>query len=352
MKKQTIVIALSGGVDSAVAALLLKKQGYNIIAAFMKNFSDTKDPITGECNWKKEKLEAQKIASHLKIPLITFDFEKEYKTKVIRPMIQDYKKGLTPNPDVSCNTIIKFPLFWKKTKALKADYMATGHYARTKKTSKGYHLLSGKDKTKDQSYFLSELTQKDLEHTLFPVGNLTKLEVRKIAKRNKFPNHDKKSTRGICFVGKVNLKSFLEKTIKNKPGKVKDHNNNTIGTHPGTSYYTIGQRAAPSSEIILDKPNKKYYIAEKKGNTLTVAPQGHQILKTKTIKIKSLKLINRKQKIQPNIKARIRHLAPLLSGKLTKDTFKLKKPIEGIAPGQQIVLYKNQELIASGQITN
>jgi tRNA-uridine 2-sulfurtransferase len=352
MNKQTVVIALSGGVDSAVAALLLKRQGYKVIAAFMKNFSDSKDPVTGQCSWKKEKLSAQKIASHLNIPLVTFDFEKEYKSKVIKPMINSYKQGKTPNPDISCNSIIKFPLFWKKAQKYKPNYMATGHYARIKKTKKNYQLLSGKDKTKDQSYFLSELSQEELKHTLFPVGNLIKEEVRKIAKKNKFPNHDKKSTSGICFVGKVNLKSFLEKSIKNKPGLVLSPNNQKIGTHPGISYYTIGQRAAPSAGINLDKTNKKYYIAKKKGNTLIAAPEGHKILKTKTIKIKTLKLINPKNTFPKNLKARIRHLGPLLQGNLIKNTFTLKNPIQGIAPGQQIVLYKNQELIASGQIAN
>ena len=166
-KQKTVLLGLSGGVDSSVAALLLKKQGYNVIAVFMKNFSDIKNPLTKECNYLEDKKIAQKIAAILNIPILILNFEKEYKKYVIEPMFDAYKNGLTPNPDIVCNKIIKFPLLWKKAETIKADYIATGHYARIKEKSEGYQLLSGKDKTKDQSYFLSELSQSDLSHTHF-----------------------------------------------------------------------------------------------------------------------------------------------------------------------------------------
>lgn len=358
-QNKTVVIGLSGGVDSAVAAFILQKQGYKVIGAFMKNFSDTKNPLTGECNWVEEKKMAQKVASHLGIPLVTFDFEKEYKSLVIEPMIKNYKKGLTPNPDIACNTIIKFPLFWKAANKLGADLIAMGHYARIKKTTKGYNLLMGKDKSKDQSYFLSELSQEDLSHTLFPIGELTKEKVRKIAKKNRFPNWDKRSTRGICFVGKVNIKSFLEKTVKNKRGKVVDPEGKKIGTHPGNTYYTIGQRVGPHLGIDIIKPKGKeqerWYVSKKlNGNILVIAPEDHPSLANKKMSLRSLHLINPQEKIPSNLKARIRHLGKLYSGKLALKSgfyqFTLSRPITAIAPGQSIVIYSKDKLIGSGEI--
>ena len=351
---------MSGGVDSSVSALLLKKQGYKVIGAFMKNFSDSKNKLTGECLWLQDKKDAQKIAAILKIPLVTFDFEKEYKKQVIEPMFKAYAQGLTPNPDIQCNLIIKFPLFWKHAKKqLKADYIAMGHYAKIKKTSKGFELFAGKDKNKDQSYFLYKLSQKDLSHTLFPIGNYTKEQIRAIAKKNHFSNYNKPGTKGICFVGKVNMKSFLEKKIKQKPGKVLDAEGNIIGKHPGISYYTIGQRIGPHICIEITKPKGeeqlKWYIAKKiKPNTIIAAPEGHPILKKKFVIIKSLHLINPKEKIPQQLKARIRHLGQFYPGKLTKKSnkyiFTFKSPVSSIAEGQSLVLHHKNQVIGGGEI--
>ncbi|MCX6749327.1 MAG: hypothetical protein NTW17_01105, partial [Candidatus Pacearchaeota archaeon] len=221
-EKPRVLLAMSGGVDSSVSALRLKKQGYEVIGAFMKNWSDTKNSI-GECSWKDDRKEAIFIASQLGIPLITLDFEKQYKKDVVESMFNMYKKGITPNPDIDCNQKLKFPLLWKTAKKLDADFIATGHYARIKKIAgrknvsiknkaindkvsvklnsltgkRGdniqYNLLRAKDETKDQSYFLYRLSQKDLERSLFPIGELTKKQVREIAKKNKFPNYNRKS---------------------------------------------------------------------------------------------------------------------------------------------------------------
>jgi len=354
--QKTVVIGLSGGVDSAVAALLLKKQGYKVIGAFMKNFSDTKNPYTKECFYLEDKKMAQKIALQLKIPFIIFDFEKQYKKYVIGKMYKDYKSGITPNPDILCNKIIKFPLFWQEAQHFKANFIAMGHYARIKKTNRGYNLLAGKDKSKDQSYFLSELSQSDLKHTLFPLGNLTKREVRNIAKKNHFPNWSKHGTVGICFVGQVNMQSFLKKKIKPKSGIVKDPDNNIVGTHEGVQYYTIGQKVGEHIGISIKKPKsfaqKRFYVAKKiKPNTLIVSPENHPLLFKKQINLKSLHLINPRDKMsKSNLKVRIRHLGQLHSGKLMKNTFIFDKPTKSIAPGQIAVLYEKNKVIASAEI--
>ncbi|HLF53549.1 MAG TPA: tRNA-specific 2-thiouridylase, partial [Candidatus Nanoarchaeia archaeon] len=198
--KKTVLLGLSGGVDSAVSALLLKKQGFNVIGLFMQTFreeSRSKNPCKSKSSMTDEKM-AKIIAKMLKIKFIPKDYKKEYYKKVIMPMIKDYQKGLTPNPDIVCNKLIKFPYLLEEAKRLGADYIATGHYARIKKTKFGFQLLQGKDIAKDQSYFLYDLDQKTLSKTLFPIGNLKKEEVRKIAERHNFPNWDKPGTAGIC----------------------------------------------------------------------------------------------------------------------------------------------------------
>ena len=253
MKKLKILVAMSGGVDSSVAALLMKKKGYEVIGAFMKNWSDTKDPITGECSWREDRRIALKIAAKLNIPFITLDFEKQYKKEVVDEMFKKYKKGITPNPDIDCNQKVKFPLLWKAAQKLKADYIVTGHYARIKKGRNGCELLRAKDESKDQSYFLYRLNQNDLKLSLFPIGDYTKKEIRKIAEKNNFHNFNRKSTVGICFIGKVNLKQFLQKKIKPKPGKILNPEGRQIGIHDGIYYYTIGQRIGPRFGIDLER---------------------------------------------------------------------------------------------------
>lgn len=360
MKKQKVLMAMSGGVDSSVAALILKQEGYEVIGAFMKNWSDTKNDF-GQCTWIADRAEAMKIASKLKIPLITLDFEKQYRSLVVDEMFSMYKKGITPNPDVDCNNKVKFPLLWKAAKKLKADFIATGHYARTKNKE----LLRAKDESKDQSYFLYRLSQEDLRHTLFPIGNLTKKQVREIAKKNKFQNHDRKSTVGICFIGKVNLKKFLQARISPKKGKILNPEGTQIGTHDGIYYYTIGQRIGPrfGIEISKEDDNKKkvrrWYVAskDKKKNEIIAAPEGHKILLRKEIIIKNTHWINKQPSKNKPIKlhSRIRQVGELLSSKLHykngKYRITLTKAITGISEGQAIVLYKGKKILGGGVIS-
>ena len=363
MNQKTVLLALSGGVDSAVSALLLKKQGYNVIGLFMQTFRDKinqKNPCKSKSSMTDEKM-AELIAKKLKIKFISKDYKKDYYNKVIVPMIGDYKKGLTPNPDIVCNKLIKFPYLLKEAEKLKADYIATGHYAQIRKTKDGnYQLFAGKDQTKDQSYFLYELNQRILSKTLFPVGNLTKEQVRKIAEKHNFPNWNKPGTKGICFLGKTQgIKSFLETKIKQKKGKILSPERNILGTHQGTAYYTIGQRIEEHLRLSINKPKefaqKRYYIAEKrKGNIIIAAHENHpSLLKNKVI-IKSLHLIGPSALIPHSLTARIRHLGQFYQGKLKKSNrkylFAFKKPIESLAEGQSIVLYNKNQVIGGGEI--
>ena len=325
----------------------------------MKNFSDTKDPMTNRCSWKKERDMAMKIAYSLNMPFITLDFEKEYKKQVINPMFENYKKGKTPNPDILCNSIIKFPLLWKAAKRLNASMIATGHYSRIKRDAKGYHLLTANDLSKDQSYFLAELSEEDLSHILFPIGNYAKKQIREMAKKHKFPNWNKQSTRGVCFIGDIDFHKFLREKIKEKPGKVISPEGLVLGSHKGIAFCTIGQKALPSQGILINKPKnqaqERFYVAEKrKNNILVVAPEGHPALKRKKILIKSLHLINKNRKIPKQIKARIRHLGSFHLGQLNKTKsgweFTFSNPLEALAEGQYIALYKGQEVIGCGEM--
>jgi tRNA-specific 2-thiouridylase len=369
LNKTKVLLAMSGGVDSSVAALLLKKQGYEVIGAFMKNWSDTKDPLTGRCAWRTERKIALKIASQLDIPLITLDFEKQYKRDVIEKMFDKYKKGITPNPDIDCNQKIKFPLLLKAAKKMKINLIATGHYARVKKNkNRIYELLRGKDESKDQSYFLYKINQNELSHCLFPIGDYSKEQIREIANKNNFPNYNKKGTVGICFVGKVNLKKFLQKKIKPKKGKILNPDGKIIGEHDGIYYYTIGQRLGPRYGFELDRGNKnkpsKWYVAKKdvKKNILVAAPEGHIINFRKEIIARDIQFIDNSliSKIKRGNKlkvfSRIRHVGELLPSTLFYDKksnqFKvtLNKAITGISEGQAIVLYQGEKVLGGGEI--
>ena len=274
MKK--VVIGLSGGVDSSVAAYLLKKQGYEVIALFMINWHDRTGTLTGQCTWEDDALIAKMVSKKLDIPFHIVDLSKDYEQRVVNYMFAEYEKGHTPNPDVLCNREIKFDIFADECRKLEADYMATGHYCRKEKITKDnqtiYRLLAGSDLNKDQSYFLCQLNQEQLAGTLFPIGHLQKSEVRKIALEQQLPTAARKDSQGICFVGKVDLPTFLQQKLEPKTGNVieiaasfiekkknvernpdnfkklcfpypyKPWNGKVIGEHKGAHFYTIGQR--------------------------------------------------------------------------------------------------------------
>lgn len=252
--KKTVFIGLSGGVDSSVSAAILKDKGYDVIGVFIRTWH----PDFIKCNEEEERMDAMRVAAHLDIPFLTFDLEKEYKKGVADYMIEEYKKGRTPNPDVMCNREVKFGAFLNKALAMGADYVATGHYAQNIKNK----LAKGKDENKDQSYFLWTLTSTQLEKIIFPVGGLEKTKVRKLAEKYKLPTASKKDSQGICFLGDIDLKDFLKHYIKTKPGKVLNEKGEEIGVHDGAVFSTLGERHGFT--ITAKTPNdKRYYIVGK-----------------------------------------------------------------------------------------
>ena len=223
-KNTRVVVALSGGVDSSVAAYLLTQQGYDVVGIFMKNWHDDTVTISNECPWLEDSNDALLVAEKLGIPFQTVDLSEQYQEKIVDYMFKEYEQGRTPNPDVLCNREIKFDVFMKIAESLGADYVATGHYCRKGTIQNNgkevFQLLAGKDGNKDQSYFLCQLNQKHLDKILFPIGNLKKTEVREIAKKNNLITAEKKDSQGLCFVGKVSLPDFLQQKLKKKTGNV------------------------------------------------------------------------------------------------------------------------------------
>lgn len=266
MKK--VFVGLSGGVDSSVSALLLKQQGFDVTGVYIKGWQPDWIP----CTWKDDRISALRTAAHLDIPFITLDLEQTYKTKVVNYILEEYAKGNTPNPDMLCNRDIKFGEFLKWSLEMGAEFVATGHYAITQERQ----LLESNDKEKDQSYFLSQLTQKELKHILFPIGHLQKSEVRKIATENNLPVATRKDSQGICFVGDLEMKDFLKRELNPQKGKVVNENGEEIGEHDGAILYTIGERHGfKINKKEGDENIHKYYVVAKdvKNNTIIVSEQ-------------------------------------------------------------------------------
>lgn len=341
-----ILVGLSGGVDSAVAALLLKQQGYDVQAAFMKNFSD-KVNIKGECPWLKDREEAYRVAAKLDISIQTFDFEEIYQKKIVQYIFDTYQAGQTPNPDILCNNEIKFKLFLNKALKLGFDKIATGHYARIKQNKDKYHLLKGIDPDKDQSYFLAGLNQKQLSKSLFPIGSFKKTKVRELARQAELPNAERKDSQGICFVGKVDLKTWLQQQIKPKTGDIVDTEGNKLGQHEGVWYYTIGQRKG-----LNIGGSGPWYVAIKdiKNNKLIVSKSEDDELYTKHIKISNLYWLSKEYKLPLKAKAKIRYRQEDQAMKLFDNHVEFKKSQKGVASGQTLAVYKKDELIASAII--
>ncbi|MFB6212283.1 MAG: tRNA 2-thiouridine(34) synthase MnmA, partial [Candidatus Magasanikbacteria bacterium] len=365
-KNQTVFVAMSGGVDSSVATYLLKEAGYDVVGIFMRCFN-----VDG-CA-KKDAQDARRVAQHLEIPFYVWDFEEEYKNKVVEYMIEGYAKGATPNPDVMCNREIKFGLFLDKALEVGADRIATGHYVKLKeqtpnkksqKTSnKVYELLEAEDAHKDQSYFLWTLRQEELKKCLFPIGDYQKSEVRNVADNNGLPVADKPDSQGICFLGQVDLSEFLSRYIPKKEGPIVDMHGNEMGTHEGVWLYTIGQRrlGVEYNPPAGDSNPKPHYVAEKdlESNTLVMAEgSSNPALFEKKVKLRDVNFIdsNRAPEDEIKVQARIRYNQPLFDAILTKREngylLKFKNPQKFVSAGQSAVFYNKNSLNANLHPTN
>lgn len=338
---------MSGGVDSSVSAALLKKAGYDVTGVFIKVWQP--DWIT--CTWKEDRLDAMRVAAKLEIPFITLDLEKEYKEEVVDYMIREYKAGRTPNPDVMCNRFVKFGGFFNWAMKQGADFVATGHYAQIK----GGKLIAGEDSNKDQTYFLWTLTQEQISKTLFPVGNIEKPEVRKLAKKFNLPNAEKKDSQGLCFIGKIDIKDFLSHYMESKKGNVLNEKGEVIGEHDGAFFFTIGER---HGFTITEKTphDEPYYVISKdiEKNTITVANKNVEGNLPNGISKITLTEVNWNQGealTGKKLTGRTRYRAELQEITFTDEkTVTFSTPQSTISPGQSLVIYDGNVCLGGGVI--
>ncbi len=274
-RKQKIVVGLSGGVDSAVAALLLKQQGHDVTGLFMKNWED--DDTDEHCSSRQDLVDAAAVADRIGIEIEAVNFSTEYKDRVFSEFLREYQAGRTPNPDVLCNAEIKFKCFLDHAMSLGADHIATGHYAQVREVDGLYQLLKAEDGSKDQSYFLYRLNQQQLAKTVFPLGTLYKRDVREIARREGLANHDKKDSTGICFIGERPLREFLNRYLPSNPGDIVTSEGVKIGQHMGLMFYTLGQRQGLGIGGTRNGDGEAWYVARKDmENNRLVVVQGHE----------------------------------------------------------------------------
>ncbi len=382
---KTVFVGVSGGVDSSVAAALLKDQGYNIVGVFIRTWT----PDFIECTWRDERRDAMRVCAHLDIPFLECDAEEAYKKGVADYMIEEYKKGNTPNPDVMCNREVKFGVFWNFAKKNGANYIATGHYTRIssllseegvgggdpkknhplalsgtppRKEGDEMQLERSPDLSKDQSYFLWTLTQEDLAHTLFPIGHLKKTEVRKHAEKYKLPTATKKDSQGVCFLGPLDMKDFLKHYIKSEKGDVLDEKGEVIGHHDGAVFFTLGERHGftITKNSTLDLP--LYVIAKDMGNntiTVSTSPEtgissgprvgspDHSEMPVSGFALKNINWISEIPKNNKKYTAQIRYHGEQLSCKVQNSSIIFDKPVL-VSPGQSIVVYDNDVCIGGG----
>ncbi|GAB2774325.1 tRNA 2-thiouridine(34) synthase MnmA [Salinimicrobium soli] len=392
-----VVVGLSGGVDSSVAAYLLKEQGYEVIGLFMKNWHDDSVTISKECPWLDDSNDAMLVAEKLNIPFQTVDLSAEYKERIVDYMFNEYERGRTPNPDVLCNREIKFDVFMKIALSLGADFVATGHYCRKGEISVDgkptYQLLSGKDANKDQSYFLCQLSQEQLSKTLFPIGELQKSEVRKIAAEQNLVTAEKKDSQGLCFIGKVRLPEFLQQKLQPKEGTIVEidaseekyreeqaafsnkeeelaylsrkytyspNDGKVVGKHQGAHYFTKGQRKGLA---VGGTPEPLFVIETDVEENVIYTGQGkdHPGIYRQALFVAQDEIhwIREDLKLQPNeemeVDARIRYRQPLQKATLHQTDTGLyivfQEPQASITEGQFVAWYDGEELLGSGVIS-
>ena len=338
-----VFLGMSGGVDSAVSAYLLQQQGHEVIGVYMKNWSKNLPGM--KCPWAEDLADAKRVAVKLGIDFRVFDFETEYKQKVVDYMLAEYQKGNTPNPDIMCNQEIKFKLFAETAFEQGAEAIATGHYARCA----GRQLLKARDENKDQTYFLYRITEDVIERTIFPVGDMLKPEVKALAEKIGLAVAHKPESMGVCFVGEANMRDFLAEFIETEPGEIRElESDKVIGTHDGAIYYTLGQRHGLNL-----KDGLPYYVVRKdiKNNIVYVSRNLNALsLWKKSVILKDVVL--RGDEDGYDIEARIRHRAPLVHASYNAETHEIifDEEQKSLTPGQSIVFYRGDVCIGGGII--
>ncbi|MBL8496394.1 tRNA 2-thiouridine(34) synthase MnmA [Nitrosomonas sp. JL21] len=357
MKNKRVVVGMSGGVDSSVAAYLLKQQGYDVVGLFMKNWED--DDTDEYCSSRQDFLDAVSVADVIDIPIEVVNFSTEYKDRVFSHFLAEYQAGRTPNPDVLCNAEIKFKAFLEHAHTLGADHIATGHYAQVRKVGDTFQLLKGEDGNKDQSYFLYRLNQAQLATTLFPVGHLYKRDVRRIAEELKLPNFSKKDSTGICFIGERPFREFLNRYLPHQPGEIQTPDGKVVGKHLGLMYYTIGQRQGLGIGGTREGSDEPWFVFGKDmARNVLIVVQGHDhpSLFQPALKAADLTWISGKQ---PHCnwvyaaKTRYRQVdAPCAIARFTEDYCEVDFAQDqwAVTPGQSVVIYESKVCLGGGVI--
>ena len=355
MSVKRVFVGLSGGVDSAVSAWLLKQQGYDVSGLFMVNWTEDE---AAYCSAAEDFQSARAVAEELEIPLHRVDFSAEYRERVFRKFLDEYATGRTPNPDLLCNREVKFAPFAEHARRLGADFVATGHYARVEHLDGGSRLLRGADENKDQTYFLALLRAEQLERVLFPLGTLAKPQVRELARRAGLPNHTRKDSTGICFIGERPFAQFLSTYLQGAPGSIVDDNGRHLGTHRGLMFYTAGQRRGLSIGGVRGAREAPWYVIDKDvaGNRLIVSQEPvHPRLMSRRLRTGPFNWIRRPDPMPGELTARIRHRQPLqacevadLNGGALE--FRFKQAQRAATPGQYAVLYAGTECLGGGEI--
>ncbi|HEY4532503.1 MAG TPA: tRNA 2-thiouridine(34) synthase MnmA [Kurthia sp.] len=351
--KTRVVVGMSGGVDSSVTAHVLKEQGYEVIGIFMKNWDDTDE--NGFCTATEDYEDVIKVCNQIGIPYYAVNFEKQYWDKVFSYFLEEYKAGRTPNPDVMCNKEIKFKAFLEHALRLGADYVATGHYARIEETEDGVKMLRGVDNNKDQTYFLNQLSQEQLSHVMFPIGDIEKPRVRQIAEEAGLATAKKKDSTGICFIGERNFKEFLSQYLPAQPGNMETFDGRVMGKHDGLMYYTLGQRHG----LGIGGDGEPWFAIGKdlKRNVLYVGQGFHhdKLYSTSLTAVKTSFTTNREMPTKFNCTAKFRYRqtdvpveVEILEDGRWNVTF--SEATRAITPGQSVVLYDGDECLGGGTI--
>ena len=350
---KTVVLGMSGGVDSAVSAYLLKEQGYNVIALFMHNWEETDD---GACTAEQDFDDVKRVSDKLGIAYYSVNFAKQYRERVFSYFLDEYAKGRTPNPDVLCNREIKFGPFLEYAKAFGADYVATGHYCGIAHENGVHYLLKAKDQSKDQTYFLNQLSQSQLQDVLFPLANVEKSEVRRIADELGLVNAKKKDSTGICFIGERNFRNFLQNYLPNQPGEIVDVDGKQVGEHIGLMYYTLGQRRGLGLGGTVDGQGRWFVVDKDMAtNRLIVSHGDESVLMSKSLLASGVNWIPAAPGKKFTCRAKFRYRQPeqgvdveLLDGGNVKVIF--HEPQRAVTPGQFVVFYDETRCLGGGTI--